>query len=35
MGFADIKFADALISERHSAGIELIIPRDYNLLVAS
>ena len=25
MGFADITFAEALISERHSAGIELII----------
>ena len=25
MGFAEITFADALISERHSAGIELII----------
>ena len=25
MGFADVTFVDALISERHSAGIELII----------
>ena len=25
MGFAEITFADALISERHSAGTELII----------
>lgn len=25
MGLADITFVDALISERHSAGIELII----------
>ena len=25
MGLANVKFVDALISERHSAGIELII----------
>ena len=25
MGLADVTFVDALISERHSAGIELII----------
>ena len=31
MGFADITFADALISERHSAGIELIILMRKNL----
>ena len=31
MGFADITFADALISEHHSAGIELIILMRKNL----